>query len=221
MASSSIREIPEQVKIPWGIAFTVSWAGLKRRFLRSIITMIGVVLAIAFLSYMLVYDDIIKALVAADVDDLNELLQKKGVNIFETQGTNTLMLLLLGLSLLTCLVGIINSMLMSVTERVKEIGTLKCLGALDSFIVRTYFIESSLQGVIGTVIGLVSGFVIALVVMTGSYHSYVFSHMHPGAVFLSLLKSLVIGSMISIVAAIGPAYMAARKQPVEALRVEE
>ena len=64
------------------------------------------------------------------------------------------------MSLLVCFVGITNSMLMSVTERYKEIGTLKCLGALDNFIVKLFLIESGLLGFFGSlggrdVIGLV------------------------------------------------------------------
>ena len=50
-------------------------------------------------------------------------------------------------------VGIINAMLMSVTERIREIGTMKCLGALDAFILKIYFIEAALQGLIGTAMG--------------------------------------------------------------------
>ena len=46
------------------------------------------------------------------------------------------------MSLLVCTVGITNSMLMAVTERFKEIGTMKCLGALDSFVVVLFMLES-------------------------------------------------------------------------------
>ena len=47
-----------------------------------------------------------------------------------------------GLALLVAFVGIVNAMLMSVTERFREIGTMKCLGALDGFIVKLFVIES-------------------------------------------------------------------------------
>ena len=215
------HNIEEQVGIPWGIAFTVSWSGLKRRFMRSLITMAGVILAIAFLAYMLISDKIVVALVAAKDDELNDLLQKSNVDIFASSATDSMMLLLIGLSLLTCLVGIINSMLMAVTERVKEIGTLKCLGALDSFIVKTYFIESSLQGVIGTIIGIILGLSVAVGIALINYGTYTFSYLPLNDIAISMLIALVIGSSISVFAAIGPAYFAARKQPVEAMRVEE
>jgi ABC-type lipoprotein release transport system permease subunit len=130
-------------------------------------------------------------------------------------------ILLILLALVTCLVGIINSMLMSVTERVKEIGTLKCLGALDMFILQIYFIESSLQGVLGTVLGIVLGSIVALGTAFASYKSYVLAHFPVVGVLGAVLIALLIGALLSVLASIAPAYWAARKQPVEAMRVEE
>ena len=126
MNPEATNRIPSQVPIPWRVAFSLAWSSLRRRFLRSLITMFGVILAIAFLTYMQVTDAILLALIAARDDALNVLLQKAGIDIFAGGGTSPMMLLLLGLSLLTCLVGIVNSMMMAVTERIKEIGTLKC-----------------------------------------------------------------------------------------------
>lgn len=217
----SVEHIPEQIRIPWIVAFGVSLAGLRRRMLRSLVTMAGVVLAIAFLCYMLVTGNITTALVAANVNELNVLLQRAGVDIQAATQTDTMMLLLIGLSLFTCLVGIINAMLMAVTERIKEIGTLKCLGALDSFIVKSYFIESSLQGILGTLLGIAIGLAVALGVAFGTYGGYVAATFPWRAAFLSVARSFLIGSVLAVVASIAPAYWAARKEPVDAMRVEE
>lgn len=217
-----LSAVPAQVPVPWGIVFAISWRGLKRRFLRSLITMVGVVLAIAFLAYMLTTGRIVGALVNAHNDDLNVLLQNAGVDILvENVGTDRMTILLLCLALLTSMAGIINSMLMSVTERVREIGTLKCLGARDKFIVQAYFVESSLQGICGSVIGMLLGFLVAMAVTISNYGGFTFRYMPVFAVLGGLLISLLAGSAISILAAIAPAYIAARKQPIEALRVEE
>lgn len=223
MATPSLREtgVPEQPDVSWAVACSVSWAGLRRRLLRALITMVGVILAIAFLGYMLITDSITQALVAVNDDTLNVLLQQTGVDIFASGETDQMTLLLIGLSLLTCLVGIVNAMLMSVAERVKEIGTLKCLGARDSFIVKTYFIESSLQGIIGAAIGMVLGLLVALSVATINYGAHVYSNLPVVPVLKSLVVSFVIGSLLAVSASIAPAYMAARKQPVDALRIEE
>lgn len=222
MQKTPVNQIPEQPGVPWQIAFKVSIAGIHRRFLRSLITMAGVILAIAFLVYMLVTGNLTTAMVAADISELNILLQHQGIEIqTAAEGPDRLLLLLIGLSLLTCLVGITNAMLMAVSERIKEIGTLKCLGALDSFIVKTFLIESALQGVIGGMAGLVIGLVVAFMVALINYGRYVFFTFPTGPVLLSLLQSLLIGSLLSVLAAIAPAYWAARKEPVDAMRVEE
>jgi len=63
--------------------------------------------------------------------------------------------------------------------------------------------------------------VVALVAVLQNYGHYVFEYFPVLSVGRSLLISLLSGSLIAILAAIGPAYMAARKQPVDALRVEE
>lgn len=213
--------IPDLAPAPWGVAFAVSWGSLRRRFLRSLITMLGVVLGIAFLAYMQVNSNIVNALVALKNDTLNVLLQKAGVDIFAGRTADTMMLLLIGLSLFTCLVGIVNAMLMSVTERIKEIGTLKCLGAQDTFILKIYFIESSLQGVIGTALGALLGLLVAVTVNLVTYGRFVFPAFPGLLVLKSVLISLVIGSLMAVVASIAPAYWAAKKQPVDAMRVEE
>ncbi len=217
----STAAIPEQSAVPWRIAVVVSWSGVKRRLLRGIITMAGVVLAIAFLTYMLANDSLTKALVDADVPELNVLLQQHGVDIYGGGGADQMMYMLIGLSLLACLVGILNSMIMAVAERVQEIGTLKCLGARDAFIVKTYLIESSLQGILGAVSGAVFGALVAFGVAVATYHGYAVTYL-PVLEFLTAMGiGLVTGAALAIIASIAPAYMAARKQPVDAMRVEE
>ncbi|MBU4199734.1 MAG: ABC transporter permease, partial [Verrucomicrobia bacterium] len=59
-ATGQSQVIPAQVSVPWVVVLAVSWGSLRRRFFRSLITMLGVVLAIAFLTYMMVTDDVVK-----------------------------------------------------------------------------------------------------------------------------------------------------------------
>jgi len=137
---------------------------------------------------------------------------------------------LVGLSLLVCVVGITNAMLMSVTERYREIGTMKCLGALDTFVVRLFLIESSLQGVVGSLCGALIGFGLAFVRALFTFHikdlqtgqSYWLAvTFFPGTQLLGWLAiALGTGIVLSIVAAIYPAMRAAKMEPVQAMRVE-
>ena len=215
------ERIPEQQALSWAIVYRVSLAGVRRRMARSMVTLSCVALAIAFVAYMLLLEDITTALVTLNNSELNVLLQEKGVDIFAEPGTDSMTLLLLSLALITCTVGILNSMLMSVTERIREIGTLKCLGARDMFIVKTYFVEATLQGVVGSIVGLLVGAVVAFGVSAADYPGFVFGNIPFGPALRSMLAAFLCGLVISVVAAIAPAYAAARKQPVEALRVEE
>jgi putative ABC transport system permease protein len=223
-ALTTSTEIPESYTVPWAVVLAVSLGSLKRRRMRAFVAMIGVILAIAFLCYMLVNSAIVHALIdvdGADRDAINGLLQGAGIDKMRMAGTDTRMFILTTLSLITCLVGIINAMLMSVTERVKEIGTLKCVGALDSFIVKTYFIESLLQGVAATVAGIALGLVFGFVASTVSFQGFAWSYCPWLKIMGVIAMSFGVGTIISIVASIAPAYWAATKQPVEALRVEE
>ncbi len=66
------------------------------------------------------------------------------------------------LSLLVCVVGVTNALLMSVTERFAEIATMKCLGALDASVMRIFVIEALIQGLVGGSAGVLLGLGLAL-----------------------------------------------------------
>jgi len=138
---------------------------------------------------------------------------------------------LVSLSLLVCVVGISSAMLMSVTERFREIGTMKCLGALDRFIVRLFLIESSFQGLAGSATGLVLGLLLAVArsvfafktsdPVTGEQQWLALRHFPFAQLLSSAALALAIGVILSVVAAIYPAYRAAKMQPVEAMRASQ
>ena len=126
------------------------------------------------------------------------------------------------LALLVCFVGIVNAMLMSVTERFREIGTMKCLGALDSFIVKLFLLEASFQGIVGTVFGIILGAILSVLRASWAYgFGNTFRFFPIGGILFSALLALVAGSILSVIAALFPARAAARMQPVEALRSEQ
>lgn len=127
---------------------------------------------------------------------------------------------LLGLALLVAFVGILNAMLMSVTERFREIGTMKCLGALDGFIVKLFVIESLFQGVVGTLIGLVIGLGLSFIAAAMTYGRFAFINLPVGPLLVAVGISLLVGVGITVAAAVYPAWQAARMQPIEAMRVE-
>jgi hypothetical protein len=127
---------------------------------------------------------------------------------------------ILAISLLVTVIGITNALLMSVTERFREIGTMKCLGAMSSFIRRMYLIESSIVGLTGGLVGCIAGAAFALVLYGFSYGFVeVLSSMDAGRVAWNLMACLGAGLALSVVAAIYPAGVASRMVPAAALRM--
>jgi len=125
-----------------------------------------------------------------------------------------------GLALLVAFVGILNAMLMSVSERFREIGTMKCLGALDGFIVKLFLIESLFHGVAGTAAGVLAGFALAAGGMYLTYGEYAWIDFPLGAVLRAAGTCMLTGVLLTVGAAVLPAWQAARMQPVEAMRAE-
>jgi hypothetical protein len=125
------------------------------------------------------------------------------------------------LSLLVCVVGIVNAQLMAVTERFREIGTIKCLGALDSFVLRLFVLEAGMQGLAGAGIGSLLGAVAALLNGLIRFGLVAWKHVYWLAVVKSIVFALAIGCVLSLLGVLYPAIVAARMQPVEAMRVEQ
>ena len=223
-SASSRREIGTQVNLSMAKAVEISFNSVKIRFGRSLITVSGIVLAIAFLMSIWTNTAIVDGLKQSKDPTINLKLQQKGIDIDPDSASsrqeaskNTWLVIL---SLLVCLVGITNAMLMSVTERFREIGTMKCMGALDSFIVKLFLLESSFMGSAGTLIGVVVGLALTLILSTLSYGSMVFQYVPWGPIAQFGVLALVIGSFLSLAGGILPAYRAAKMEPVDAMRLE-
>lgn len=130
------------------------------------------------------------------------------------------MVWLVVMSLLVCTVGIMNSMLMAVTERFKEIGTMKCLGALDSFVVVLFLLESGMLGICASVLGWVLGFVTMVLIAGFSKGWDIVATMSIWGVLGTLGFCVVIGMLLTLLATILPARQAAKMPAAMALRSE-
>ncbi|MBA2619955.1 MAG: ABC transporter permease [Acidobacteria bacterium] len=117
-----------------------------------------------------------------------------------------------GIALLVGAIVIMNIMLVSVTERTKEIGIRKSLGARQSDILKQFLFEAATLSAIGGIVGLILAEILGLLIS-----KYVFQTVIPlWAVFVAIGVSALVG----IVAGIFPAWKAARLDPIEALRAD-
>jgi hypothetical protein len=123
-------------------------------------------------------------------------------------------------SFLVCAVGICNTMFMSVTERFKEIATMKCLGAMDGFVMLQFVFEALIQGLAGSVVGLVLGMLLTVARGMAGYGGFFFEST-PGLILVTAFAfSFVTGLALAALAVVGPAWVASRLAPMEAMRVE-
>jgi putative ABC transport system permease protein len=118
-----------------------------------------------------------------------------------------------GISLLVGGIGVMNIMLVSVTERIREIGLRKALGATPGVIRRQFLVEASVLGLIGGALGALLGIVGALFLPGVVGNPITIS---PPATALALLVALVIGVSFGVY----PASRAAHLAPIDALRSE-
>lgn len=130
-----------------------------------------------------------------------------------SSSTNFLMIGIAAISLLVGGIGVMNIMLVSVTERTREIGLKKALGARKKVILGQFLTEaallSAMGGVLGVVLGIVLAKVISAVVMVPSAISI-------PAILVSVAFSMVIGMVFGL----APSMKAANLNPIDALRYE-
>jgi len=130
--------------------------------------------------------------------------------------TNTMAMMLggiAGISLLVGGIGIMNIMLVSVTERTKEIGIRKAIGAGKKRILSQFLVEALMLSITGGLIGIGASWALLAILSTAMGATYVMS---AGIALLAVLFSLAIGVLFGL----SPANKAAKMPPIQALRTE-
>ncbi len=182
------------------------------------------------------YDQaIVKVRDVNDLDAVKESIEQKmnrredTVNVMDTRAilesvfaaADSITVFLMGIgavSLIVAGVSILNVMLMSVTERIKEIGVLRSIGTRRSEVMRMFIYEALFLGLAGAVIGGVLSFgagYIMTAVMVGS-PDYLFN---PTSL-LYILFGMAFGVITSVASGLYPAWKAAHLNPIQALRYE-
>ena len=215
--------IQRAVVLSWRKSLEISVKNLQVRFFRSMITVGSLVLATAFLSFVLVNLNVAAGLMASGGDEAAIRLSQAGFDVDAEAGTVAMTpkeRWIIILSLLVCAVGIVNAQLMAVTERFREIGIMKCLGALDSMILRLFMLEAGMQGLAGAALGALCGLAFSLLVSTIRFGFQVWPALSWSSTGFSLLMATGVGLSLSLIGVLYPAWIAARMRPVLALKAE-
>jgi putative ABC transport system permease protein len=128
------------------------------------------------------------------------------------------------LALAVAFIGIVNTLVMAILERRREIGIMKAIGASDGDVKRLFFAEAGAMGILGGIVGVALGWAIGQVINLGT-NIYLKSQSFPPEHFWSVpwwlvAFALVFSFFVSLAAGLYPAGRAARLDPVQALRYE-
>lgn len=151
----------------------------------------------------------------------DDTIQYKGQNLLEqareiqqlSQSTNQMLIWIAGISLIVGGIGVMNIMLVSVTERTREIGLKKAIGAQKSHILWQFLTEAAVLTSLGGVIGIIVGLILAQIISRLSGTPVAISI---PAIIISVVFSMVIGIVFGLL----PSYKAANLKPIEALHSE-
>jgi putative ABC transport system permease protein len=177
----------------------------------------------------------VRAKSPSQVESLETAIKKMGFNAFSLLDASkslrtffTVFDSLLGifgcLALAVATLGIVNTLVMAILERRREIGVLKALGAADSDIQQLFFVEAGVMGFFGGVFGVLFGWLLGRAVTFGTNVYLARQNLNPielsSVPWWLVASALVFGILVSLAAGLYPASRAAKLNPVDALRYE-
>jgi putative ABC transport system permease protein len=177
----------------------------------------------------------VRVKVPSQVPDVESAVKNMGFNAFSIVDANKSMSqffkildLFLGifgsLALAVASIGIVNTLVMAVLERRREIGIMKALGASDADVRGLFFAEAGAMGLFGGACGVALGFAIGRAINFGTNIYLARQHFPPAQIWSVpvwlVLAAIIFSIVVSLLSGLYPAARAARLDPVQALRYE-
>jgi putative ABC transport system permease protein len=152
------------------------------------------------------------------LNKLNDFTQENRLNAIKTENEsmrsfNWMVTMLTGIALFIGGIGVLSIMLLSVRDRVSEIGLRISVGARNSDILKQFLCEAALLGIAGGMAGVFFGFLLSIIIGQTTQWQTSFS-------FQTAVFSIVLSISIGLVFGVYPAYKAAKSDPIQALQKE-
>ena len=194
-----------QTYFPAGETPHFSLQNIRRRFMRKPPTVLSIILVATFIATLLTTTSILQA----------ASKQSGGVTLRPEAYQYWLMI-----TAVFAWGVVVNSMVMSTTERVREIGIMKSLGATNTTIIKMLLIDSASIGLLGGTFGAIIGWLIAIAIYSLQL-GFVVVLIVPLPIHLfNLVLAVTASLLLSITATAYPAYQVAKLRPVDALKRE-
>lgn len=202
-----MKNSPEITRVTFNLvdAFRLGYVNIKHRFNRAVLTMAAITLGTAFFTSLSLMDAIYRVYAYTEGGSLQVASYQYWLVL---------------VSLAVCVVSITNSFLIAVYERYREIGTMKCLGALDQHILKLFLVESIILALFGSSLGFGIGLVAAIATCSPTIGFPIILQVSSSAILALLGQTVSLSLILSVIATLYPAYKAAKLNPVEALRSE-
>lgn len=196
------QELQSQNQYPWQFAFQLVDTNQRETIIRTV----RQTLRMSLRSTPDTQDDF-KITDAAQLRLANEEIM---------QMISMILLMLVSISLVVGAIGIMNVMLVAVTQRTREIGIQRALGATQWHIRLQFLVEASTISILGALIGIIPGLLISNIII-----AFTFEDMPMVVVpILTILSAVGVASIVGILAGAWPAARAAQLSPIDALAVE-
>lgn len=194
-------------QFPLSAAFLFALQGIRLRLGRLALVFMGISLSMAFTGSLLATDLLYRHLPADATGD-------------GQSSAGSFRWMWVAVALLISTSGTLNAILMSVTERIKEIGTLKCLGAKSVHVVEIFIFEAALLGFLGGLSGGLVGYGFAVLSFAVNIST---KYLTTAVLFQAsqvVLWCLGISMTLALLASVIPVLAAARIEPASAMRYE-
>ena len=205
-----------ELKLRADLVVALAIASLKVRMSAAAITGLTIATTTAFMMYLLTMpSESLEAPVLDGIPGLMGLRADRSAD--EVQG----FMLMLALAIIVAAAGVFNTMLMNVSQRYREIGTIKCLGGLDKLVLLSVLLEAALLGLCGAVLGVVIGIAISLLLSLADHGGAFLQHVNFHYLIPKVLFVFLVGMLLTTSGAAVPAWIAAKMPPIEAMRGEK